>query len=218
MTTHERELVDPVDLCTPDGSRLNPDARGWSRRPLHRANLVGEHGRNKRGAYWAILAGYLAISAVYADVDHFGLADVWWADLSTDRSGGGGTIVAAADVSLPDRCGTQPLELTRDDFAIEISDDAAGTHIVAQWRERDGRPGALDIVVALPPGHESLNVVIPWDDTTFNFTSKHQARPATGTLVVGHQRSEIGGAAGDAWGVLDVGRGRWPSTIAWNWG
>ena len=227
MTTHERELVDPVDLCTPDGSRLNPDARGWSRHTLHRANLLSEHGRNKRWDYWAILAGDLAISAVYADVDHFGLADVWWADLNTGRSGGAGTIVAAADVSLPDRCSTQPLELTRDDFAIEITrddfaieitDDSAGTHIVGRWRERDGRPGALDIVVALPPGHESLNVVIPWDDITFNFTSKHQARPATGTLVVGDQRREVGGAAGDAWGVLDVGRGRWPSTIAWNWG
>jgi hypothetical protein len=28
----------------------------------------------------------------------------------------------------------------------------------------------------------------------------------------------IGGTAGDAWGVLDVGRGRWPAEIAWNWG
>ena len=90
MTTHERELTDPVDLCTPDGSRLNPDARGWSRRPLHRANLVGQHGRNKRWDYWAVLAGDLVVSAVYADIDHFGLADVWWADLATGQSGGAG--------------------------------------------------------------------------------------------------------------------------------
>lgn len=45
MTTHERDLQDPVDLCTPDGTGLNPEALGWSRRPLHRANLIGEHGR-----------------------------------------------------------------------------------------------------------------------------------------------------------------------------
>lgn len=29
-----------------------------------------------------------------------------------------------------------------------------------------GRPGRLDVTVALPPGHESLNVVIPWSDDT----------------------------------------------------
>lgn len=218
MTTHERELLDPVDLCTPDGSRLNPQARGWSRRPLHRANLHGEQGRNKRWDYWAILAGDLTISAVYADVDHFGLTDVWWAELDTGRAGGTATIVAADDVSLPDLCGTAPLQLRRDDLALEITDQADGTHLVAQWKEADGRPGALDAVVAMPPGHQSLNVVIPWDDRTFNFTSKHQARPATGTLTVGDQRWRIGDAAGEAWGVLDVGRGRWPATIAWNWG
>src|SRR5690606_39442560 len=88
VTTHEPELTEPVDLCTPDGERLNPAARGWSRRPLHRANLNGQHGRNKRWDYWAVLAGDLAVSTVYADVDHFGLADVWWADLATGTTGG----------------------------------------------------------------------------------------------------------------------------------
>jgi hypothetical protein len=73
-------------------------------------------------------------------------------------------------------------------------------------------------MVEQPEGHESLNVVIPWSDTLFNFTSKQQARPAGGELVVGDRRWEIGGGGGDAWGVLDVGRGRWPHEIAWNWG
>jgi hypothetical protein len=218
MTTHERELVDPVDLCTPDGSQLDPRALGWSRRPLHRANLHGEHGRNKRWDYWAILAGDLVVSAVYADIDHFGLADVWWADLVTGRSGGAGTIAPAGALTLPDRCSTEPLTIDSDDLALEIVDHDHGTHLAARWRDSDGHTGTLDTVVAMPAGHESLNVVIPWDDRTFNFTSKHQARPATGTLTVGDERWEIGGGTGDAWGVLDVGRGRWPSTIEWNWG
>ena len=218
MTTHERELTEPVDLCTPDGVRLNPDARGWSRRPLHRANLDGEHGRNKRWDYWAVLAGDVVLSAVYADVDLLGLADVWWADLRTGETGGSAVIVAPDEVNLPERPGTAPLVLDHDDLHLALVDDERGTRLTAQWREPDGRAGELDVLVALPAGHESLNVVIPWDETTFNFTSKHQARPATGSLMVGEERRDIGGSAGDAWGVLDVGRGRWPSTIRWNWG
>jgi hypothetical protein len=216
--THEPELTEPVDLCTPDGAHLNPAARGWSRTPLHRANLDGEFGRNKRWDYWAVLAGDLIISTVYSNVDYIGLADVYWADIATGERGGWGTAVRGAEgFALPERCGTAPLLITHGGLDLAFTDDATGTRLFATWTERDGRPGALDVLVALPPGHESLNVVIPWSEDTFNFTSKHQARPARGELRVGERVWDIG-ADGDAWGVLDVGRGRWPSEVVWNWG
>jgi hypothetical protein len=218
MATTERELTEPVDLCTAGGTALNPDARGWSRRPLHRANLDGCFGRNKRWDYWAVLAGDLVVSSVYADLDHLGLADVWWADIPTGTTGGHLVVAPAGVVSLPEQPGTAPLAIDRDGLRLDIVDGDGGTRLRAEWTEADGRPARLDVEVALPPGHESLNVVIPWSDEQFNFTSKHQARPAVGELVVGDRRRPIGGAGGDAWGVLDVGRGRWPAEIDWNWG
>ena len=220
MTTHERELTEPVDLCTPDGARLADAARGWSRRPLHRANLDGCWGRNKRWDYWAVLAGDFVVSCVYSDVDYIGLADVYWADLVTGESGGHGIVVPRAEgMHLPEHPGTEPLHVAQSGLDLELRDDATGTLLRGAWTERDGRAGRLDVVVRQPPGHESLNVVIPWSDEVFNFTSKHQARPAEGSLVVGDVVRPIGtGGAGDAWGVLDVGRGRWPSDITWNWG
>jgi hypothetical protein len=228
MTTSERELTAPVELCLADGRTLSPAARGWSRRPLQRANLRGGWGRTKRWDYWAILAGDFVVSAVYADVDYIGLADVWWADLASGRSGGRGVIVPLArGMRLPELSGEAPLQIERRGFALEIRDDAEGaTHLRARWRERDGSPAALDAVVELPPGHESLNVVIPWSERLFQFTSKHQARPARGELVVGERKLRFGRSGGahgksdaaDAWGVLDVGRGRWPYRTRWNWG
>ena len=218
MTTHEHEITEPVDLCVPDGSGLNPAARGWSRRPLHRANLQGSVGRNKRWDYWAILAGDLVVSAVYSDIDHFGLADVYWVDLVSGATGGRAILVPSDAVELPEVPGTAPLRVDRDGLDLSIVDDASGTTLRATWTEPDGRAGHLDVAVALPPGHESLNVVIPWDEEVFNFTSKHQARPAVGALIVGDRRWDIGGSGAESWGVLDVGRGRWPSEIAWNWG
>ena len=218
MTTSEPELTEPVDLCTADGSALNPAARGWSRRPLHRANLLGRHGLNKRWDYWAILAGDVVVSSVYSDIDHFGLADVWWADLTTHETGGRAILVPAGEgIALPEVPASAPLTIDHDGLDLRIVDEDAGTHLTATWSEPDGRTGRLDATVANPPGHESLNVVIPWSDELFNFTSKHQARPATGELAVGDRRWDLGGGA-DAWGVLDVGRGRWPARIAWNWG
>ncbi len=220
MTTNELELTDPVDLCTPDGLRLNPAARGWSRRPLHRANLRDRFGTNKRWDYWAVLAGDLVISTTFADVDHLGLADVYWVDLVSGETGGQAIVVAGGQgIALPEVPGTAPLKVEHDGLALQIADNQQGTHLDATWTEQDGRPGRLDVFVALPVGHESLNVVVPWNDELFNFTSKHQARPAVGELVVGDRHWSVGGSDGaESWGVLDVGRGRWPAQINWNWG
>ena len=219
MATHELELTEPVDLCVADGSSLNPAARGWSRRPLHRANLRGSFGENKRWDYWAVLAGDLVVSMVYSNIDHFGLADVYWVDLETGEAGGKGILTPPEALVLPERPGTAPLLVDYDGLDLGMVDDESGTRLTATWAEPDGRPGRLDVVVELPTGHESLNVVIPWSDTVFNFTSKHQARPAVGRLTVGDRTWPIGGTEGpESWGVLDVGRGRWPHEIAWNWG
>lgn len=222
MSSHERELTEPVDLAMPDGRSLNPAARGWSRRPLHRANLHGGWGRTKRWDYWAILAGDLVLSCVFADIDYLGLAEVWWADLSSGQTGGGGVMVPGArGMALPAVPGSAPLRIDRRKLRLEISDDPDGTtRIAARWTERDGTPATLDAAIDLPEGHESLNVVIPWSERRFQFTSKHQARPARGELVIGERRLDFGHAEGgaNAWGVLDVGRGRWPYRTRWNWG
>ena len=239
MATHEREITEPVDLCTPDGKRLSPEARGWSRTPLHTGNLRGRWGRTKRWDYWAILAGDWAISVTYADVDYLGIADVWWCHLPTGEVGGhAANVPFARGVALPDRPGTASLRYRSKKLDLAITDDADGTTIVAWWPEAGGARGSLNARIDLPAGHESLNVVIPWSDDRFQYTSKHQARPAHGTLESGGRVVHFGSSAAsnavddavegrgapevhrvdDAWGVLDVGRGRWPYRTTWNWG
>ncbi|MBK9180949.1 MAG: DUF2804 domain-containing protein [Acidimicrobiales bacterium] len=219
MATHERERTEPGDLCRPDGRTLDPAALGWARRPLLRANLRGGWGRTKRWDYWAILAGDLAVAVTYADVDYLGIAAVWWAHLPSGRTGGRElTVPFARGLHLPEVPGHEPLRWEGRGLHLELTDDGDGTRLVGAWRERDGRAGLLDATVALPVGHESLDVVIPWSERRFQYTSKHQARPARGELVVGDQRTRFGGEHGEAWGVLDVGRGRWPYRTCWNWG
>ncbi len=219
MSTHERELHAPVDLCRPDGVHLDPAAVGWSRRPLHRANLRGVWGRTKRWDYWALLAGDLVVAVTYADVDYLGIAAVEWIDLRTGAKGGREVAVPGArGIALPDVPGTAPLRFRGRALELAIDDDDGGTSIRARWSERDGRAGSLDAYVTLPKGHESLNVVIPWSETRFQYTSKHQALPATGTLTRDGASVRLEDAPGGAFGVLDVGRGRWPYRTRWNWG
>jgi len=62
----EIELTTPVDLCDA-GGLLNDAARGWSRFPIHRANLKWSPLRKKRWEYWCIITPDLAISVVLAN-------------------------------------------------------------------------------------------------------------------------------------------------------
>ena len=207
--THEREITEPVELCRPDGRTLNPAAVGWSRQPLHTANLRGGWGRTKRWDYWCILSRHLVIAITYADVDP-----------TTGISGGHEpSLPFARGVSLPETPGTAALTHHGRSSAVELVDDAFGTTIIATWDEA-GTAARLDLRIDLPPGHESLNVVIPWSQRRFQYTSKHQARPTRGTLTIGDQVRTVGGdrPEDEAWGVLDVGRGRWPYSTRWNWG
>jgi hypothetical protein len=214
MATHEREISQAVELCRPDGRTLNPGACGWARRPDLTANLRGGWGRTKRWDYWCVLAGDLVVAVTYADVDYLGLATIWWCDLPSGRTGGRDlALPLARGLALPDAPGTAPLVYDGRRTQLRLEDDEGGTTITAAWREA-GQPAELELRIDQPAGHESLNVVIPWSDRQFQYTSKHQARPASGRLVVGDQERAIEGG----WGVLDVGRGRWPYRTNWNWG
>lgn len=215
--THERELTDAVDLCTPDGAALNPAAVGWSRHPLHRANLRGNSMRTKKWDYWAIVSDEVAVGIVYADIGYLGLANLWWGDLNSGATGGAELVrPLGKGISLPDVPGTSPLRVDDPGLSMTLTDDEHGTRLWAAWTEKDGTAGELDVNVAMPAGHESLSVVIPWSSQRFQYTIKDQARPVTGVLRVGNKVTAFGDAL-PAWGVLDVGRGRWPYSIRWNW-
>ena len=218
--TTEPEITAPVDLCVPGERVLNPQARGWSRRPLHNAELRGGWGRTKRWDYWAILGPDFFVSLTYADVDYLGIVSVEWGEFANGRSGGRAlSVPLARGISLPDVSGSRPLQHRSSNLDLDITELPGGTRIVASWTESAGKGrGSIDVVVAHPPAHESLNVVIPWSDRRFQFTSKHQARPVAGTIEFDGQVRSLGSDGVEAWGVLDVGRGRWPYSTRWNWG
>lgn len=216
MATHEPEITDPVDLCTPDGRRLNPAAKGWSRTPLQRGNLRGSWGRNKRWEYWGVLLGDGFVSLTFADLDYLGMVATEWGDFTTGAKGRAAHISPLGRaLDLPDMSGDKSLDLHAKLLNASITESDGTTRLQADWPRRGGRD-RFDITVQRPADHESINVVVPWSETRFQFTSKHQALPATGTASLGGVERTIG-VDSPAWATLDVGRGRWPYKALWNW-
>ncbi|MCC5574619.1 DUF2804 domain-containing protein [Microtetraspora sp. AC03309] len=208
-STHEPEITAPIDLCTPDG-RLNPAAVGWSRTPLHRCNLRG-WGRTKRWEYWCVATPTHLIAITVSDIDYMGLNSVYFLEYGGREFSKTSMIPFARGVRLP-------ASLLDGDVAVrgavtaEIVHEEGGTRLRARCVTPDG-PLEADLLVALPPGHETLSVVIPWSERRFQYTSKHTARRAEGTVRIGGTAIDFAG-----WGVLDHGRGRWPYDTLWNWG
>ena len=118
--------------------------------------------------------------------------------------------------SLPDEVCTGRVIASRNGFELTIEERADVTHLRAS--APSSRLGAIDVDISVtkPTGHESLNVVIPWSDRRFQFTSKQNTRPASGSIRVGERSWVIGGDL-PAWAVQDLGRGVWPYSNRWNW-
>lgn len=210
MATRETEITEPVDLCTPSG-RLNPAAVGWTRTPLHRCNLRG-WGRTKRWEHWCVTTPTHLVAVTVASLDYLGVSNVYLLDYGGREVTRSWAYPLARGVTLPESSGGGPSS-ARGPVAVDLTEEPDGTRIRFSCRTGDG-PLTGDLFVALPPGHETLGVVVPWSRRRFQYTAKHTARPASGTVRVGADTFGFDGG----WGVLDHGRGRWPHNITWNWG
>jgi hypothetical protein len=201
------EITAPVDLCL-DNGRLNPDAVGWTRGPLHRANLR-RRGRTKRWEYWAVMSPEAVLGITVSDLDYAALHAVYL--LQAD---GTETVHSAlaplSEVRMPDRSSGGSVRVRAKGLAIDIDHDDAGA-----WLTVTAPDMSAEVRVIRPAGHEAMGVVVPWSDRLFQYTLKENTLPATGTVRAGGRVLSFGA---DAWATLDHGRGRWPYRVTWNWG
>jgi hypothetical protein len=210
----ERELTAPVDLCAADGS-LARDAIGWSRVPLHRCNLRGRWGRTKRWNHWCIDSRDATFIVTVADLDYLAMLSVLFRD---HRTG----VIHEHALPVPGGFGVRlgetvadPVEVRLPTVRVTMTDSATAMSLRVSARTFHGV--IVEAAIDIEPARESLNVVIPWSAHTFQFTSKHQARAAHGTVTIDGEPI-VFDALNRAFACLDFGRGVWPYRTAWNWG
>lgn len=194
------EIVEPVDLNV--GRRLNPEAVGWTRRPLHRSPLPWT-GRVKRWEYWGIVTRRYVLGLTIADLDYAHLTQIYAYDrhrhheVSLDTTKLGPLRPGLSDDLPP---------ITSECGPLRFSDHGRGTSI----RIRHPRVTAD---LETEGGQEALGVVVPWSKRRFQYTLKAPDRPVSGTIIVDGERE----AVISGWAVLDRGRGVWPYRMTWNW-
>lgn len=215
MINVEPEITESVDLCLPSG-RLDPAAVGWTRRPLHRCALPAGWPRRKRWEFWGILTDTHLLRVTYGCTDYIGTLTVSFLDYDVgERVEHSSLVPLAWGMEFPDRVAGGDIRFAAGGAWIEIVEEGDGTRLRVNVDTRSMKLEA-DVFVALPPGHETLGVVIPWSDSTFQYTAKHNTRPATGFVKLG-DAAHVFSPENHAFGILDFGRGVWPYDTAWNW-
>jgi len=218
MTTavfHERELTSPVNLCTPKGL-LNPEAVGWAKRPLINANLRGRWLAKKRWNYWAVTTKTHLFSVTISNVDYIGMVFLYFGDFERGEVQEKTIItLLGAGVQMPTGV-MENVAFQNNSADIQLLQKDEGVQIKASIPDFEGEPLTASFDILYPAGHETLNVVIPWDERTFQFTAKHNTLPAQGSVRIGSREVVFEGQ--NSFACLDFGRGIWPRRCVWNWG
>ena len=214
MVLSPKEITEEVLLCDKEG-HLNPEAVGWSRRPVHRCNVHGRFPRKKKWDYWCITGDRFLFSATIAHIDYISLGALYFLEYDTGR------FAEQAGVKffsrLPEMGETVESTLSFSQGKLQLLFECVETNTFMSIRSKRfaGKPLDATITIKRPEGQESLNVVIPWSSRRFQFTSKQECLPARGAITWGDEQFVF--TPGTTFACLDFGRGIWPYRTAWNW-
>jgi hypothetical protein len=212
MAILENELNRPVALCAANGN-LNPAAVGFSRRPLHTCNLSGHWPRKKRWNYWCVTTPDFLFSITLSNIDYMGLAFAYYLDFASKRFIEQTVMVPLGrGFDLPDTV-TGDIRFDHPQMKAAFLNTPEGTTLQVESPAFGGSALSADLRVVRPTGHESVNVVIPWSQNRFQFTSKQNCLPVVGLLNIGKETRPVE----NAFACLDFGRGVWPYQSFWNW-
>ncbi|MFP4015895.1 MAG: DUF2804 domain-containing protein [Halanaerobiales bacterium] len=210
----EREIKDKVKLCDDEG-RLNPDAVGWSKQPIYRCNLSGSWPRKKKWNYWSITGPDCLFSVTVSNVDYVGLVFMYFLDFKTEEFLYRSIIVPfGRGCSLPETV-NETVEFKHREMLVSFIHHGSQVKIKVECPDIQGRELKADLCVSYPEGHETINVVIPWSSKKFQFTSKQECLPVSGTMNIGKKNYYF--ETENSFGCLDFGRGIWPYRVSWNW-
>ena len=219
----QTELTHPGPLLQPDGSLSQV---GWARQPLLDCNLESarfysfrslQRFRIKRWDYYAVFSPRRFFSATIADLGYAGNLFVYTMDLATGELHEEGIVVPfAKGVELPRNSDSGSSHFADRNLTLDFSLHPDHRHISVSWPAfHSGRGISAEIDLALPPGYESMNIVIPIGAKRFCYNRKINCLPATGTVRYGDLTDTL--EPSSCSGSLDWGRGVWEYQSFWNW-
>lgn len=205
----QREIDHCVNLCK-NGGTLNPDSIGWGRFPFANCNLSRNLLRKKKWNYWAITSPEYVFSATIANADYLGLVGISLIDFGSQK-------VTECGIATPLGVGCNMPKKANESIVfnmlglnVSFIEEITYTHIKVTSINLQA-----DLKVIKPNNYESLNVVVPWSNRQFQFTSKQTCLPVEGWVKAKDKMYNF--EPQSSFGCLDFGRGIWSYCTTWNW-
>ena len=210
----EREIFEEVDLCRKDGL-LNRESIGWARNSVINCNLSGRWLRKKKWNYWYIMGSDCLFSVTVSNIDYAGMVFAYFYDRKTRRFIEK-TVMTPFGIGCKMPCQVnKTVTFENSLLKVKILSEGTDTHIFFEDTDFKKEKIFGEFVIKPYNGQETLNVVIPWNERTFQFTSKQIGLPVEGTLTLGDKTYFFNSK--DSFACLDFGRGVWPYKVNWNW-
>lgn len=214
MQHAERELTSPVSLCDSKGL-LNPEAIGFAQKPVVQSNLKGQFPNKKKWNTWTVYGEEVLFTATIAHFDIGAVCLVYFLDYETERFFEKRIALPfARHIKMPEYVLTD-IKFLDNRLSIHASYTNEETHLSVSIPEFDNETLHADLHISHPSEDQSLNVVVPKNRNTFQFTAKHHTLPTSGFLKIGDKRYEFN--PDYSFTVLNYTRGVWPKMTEWNW-
>lgn len=210
------EITERVNLSNVN-TKINKEAIGWAKKPYIHSNISGSFLRKKKWNYWCVTSPDVLFSATISHIDYAAVLFVYILDIKTLNFHEKTLLIPLGKgVNMPSEV-HESITVNHKSMKIEFKDQHNETRILVDIEDFDdrGTPLNADILLARPENYESLNVVVPWSEKRYQYTSKQPAIPACGDLQWGDKHYTL--TADLANGCLDFGRGIWKYSSKWNW-
>jgi len=222
----EHEVTTKQPLLGKDG-RIGEE--GWARHPLWRYDRKAVKGGAlviKEWEYWAIVnqrKGY-ALTATISDLGYAGLMALSYIDLTRREVAQSDAIALfpCGQIGLaPDSRAASQVSWANKKIRLAFFNTGTSTRLMVACPSLalpDGTVGLdFDITLTRNEKAESLVIATSWREQrkAFYYNEKANCYSAAGTVRRGMEVENL--LLGEAWGVLDWGRGRWTYQNTWYW-
>lgn len=219
----QTELTQPGPMLDSQGRLAQV---GWSRRPLLDCNLEQarfyrlralQRLRIKRWDYYAVFTPRRFFSATIADLGYAGNIFVYTLDFAGGELHEEGLVIPLGKgIALERNPMHGEAAFSNGKVDLRFQADSHERRVRVEWPGFHGGRGiSAEFSLHVPPGHESLNIIIPIGERRFYLNTKINCLPATGFVQYGDLREPL--RPETCLGALDWGRGVWEYSSFWNW-
>ena len=160
-----------IPLCSDQG-QLNPQAIGWSPRPLVDCAIPGHYGRRKRWNHWCITTPDWMLSLTQADLDYLGYAAAYFLDLQSGQACSFSQFrLFGFGSHLPDHP-QQSHEFNHPRLQLRVAEHTGRTRITVNALDIGGQALNVALDIQRPGDRDSVNLVAPMGPRGFHATCR----------------------------------------------